>query len=112
MKHTMAHQLRGSQVSSILNPANGYRGELARKGVQPKNHMRDNLRLIREKERENREKKDNPESKNVFKLSKFQNVSSTLKKNLEVSYKRFIFLARCFAESLTCHSGDGTRTRE
>ncbi|KAL0488336.1 enkurin domain-containing protein [Acrasis kona] len=66
-------------VGEILNPANGYRGSQQRRGITPKDHTKDNLRIIKEKEALNKEKKEKEaEEKNVFKLSQFQNVGSTL----------------------------------
>jgi hypothetical protein len=81
----MNHPLsRGNQVSNILNPANGYRGNLERKGIKPKDHMKDNLKKIKEKEVEVKEKNESKnEPKNVFKLSQFQNIASTVKINME-----------------------------
>jgi hypothetical protein len=39
-----------SQVSAFLNPVNGYRGQLARKGIAPKDHAAENKRALRELE--------------------------------------------------------------
>lgn len=99
----MAHQLSGTQVSEILNPTNGYRGALIKKGIQPKDHMRENMRIIKEKQRENREKAEHQETKNVFKLSKFANVSSTLKKKLEVGVTNwYIYVHMGFGTKSNC----------
>lgn len=56
---------------------------MARKGITPKDHHRENIRAMKEKERENREKRERPDEKNVFKLSQFQNVGSTLSSYLK-----------------------------
>ena len=57
-----------------------------KKGIQPKDHMKENKKIIKEKEAMAKEKKElSSTERNVFKLSKFQNVSSTVKANLEVS---------------------------
>ena len=33
-------------VGEFLNPINGYRGRLAQRGIKPKNHARENLRVV------------------------------------------------------------------
>ncbi len=43
MKQPTAKQ---THIQDILCPVNGYRGELARKGIVPKDHRRDNLKEI------------------------------------------------------------------
>lgn len=45
-------------MEEILYPVNGYRGTLARKGITPKNHKSENVRLLKEKHQEFVEKKD------------------------------------------------------
>lgn len=67
-------------IGQFLNPENGYRGALERKGVQPKNHMKDNLKEIRLAEMRNRQKKDEEArpSKPLYKLPQFQNVEARL----------------------------------
>lgn len=41
-------------MSSIINPVNGYRGALERKGIKPRNHHKDNMRSLRRKQDMNR----------------------------------------------------------
>ena len=54
-QHRRAAQVFGpTQVGESLNPINGYRGRLEQRGIKPKNHARDNLLALREKQKENR----------------------------------------------------------
>lgn len=43
-----------SQVGLILNPVNGYRDEIRRKGGKPKNHHKDYIRALKETQHQNR----------------------------------------------------------
>jgi hypothetical protein len=67
-------------MGQFLNPDNGYRGSLARKGVQPKDHMRENLKDMRVKQMELRMKKEEEArpSKPLYKLPQFKDVESRL----------------------------------
>ena len=69
-------------IGSLINPTNGYRGELTKKGITPKNHMRDNLKEIRLTEFKLRQRKEEKElsenRKTLFKLPQFQHVESRL----------------------------------
>ena len=47
MKKTTAQK---SQIADLLYPVNGYRGQLAKKGIVPKDHQKDNLKIIKEKQ--------------------------------------------------------------
>lgn len=47
-----------SSVGEALAPVNGFRGDLQRRGIQPKDHARENFLALREKQRENREKQE------------------------------------------------------
>ena len=53
---------------------------MSQQGKAPKNHMRDNLKEIRSKQRENREKEEEEKRPKPapFKLNKFKNVESKL----------------------------------
>lgn len=65
-------------MGQFLNPVNGHRGKQAAAGIKPKNHMKDNLRAIRnaqEKHREDREESSRPKEE-PFKLSQFREVNS------------------------------------
>jgi len=52
---TLARQSAG--VSNALNPVKGVRDAMRRAGIKPKNHHADNLRRMREKQRQVQEKK-------------------------------------------------------
>eukprot|EP01041_Mallomonas_annulata_P003662 gene3662-7293_t len=81
----MSIQRRGnngrSAVADFISPDNGLRGAMQRKGAQPKNHMRDNVRNIRDTEFKNREIKEleamEPQ-KELYKLRQFRDVESRL----------------------------------
>jgi hypothetical protein len=67
-------------MGEFLNPDNGYRGSLVRKGIQPKDHMKDNvkeLRLAQMRQKMKKDEEDQPE-KPLYKLAQFQNVESRL----------------------------------
>lgn len=68
-----------TQVSAILNPVDGYRDGLKRKGYAPKNHINDNSKGIRKLEKEYKMKeKEEMEAKreSTFKMKKFTQVQS------------------------------------
>jgi len=70
---------KSSGVSDILNPVKGYRDELSRKGIKPKDHHRDNINLIKQKQVEIKEKHEEQKkemSQVPFKLEKFKKVES------------------------------------
>jgi hypothetical protein len=69
-----------SVVSEVLNPTNGYRGSLERRGIQPKNHMKENKIALKYSQIKNREAKDmeNASKPRLYKLEQFQNVESRL----------------------------------
>jgi hypothetical protein len=67
-------------IADVLNPINGYRGQQELFGLVPKDHRKDNLKFIKQKQEENKKKQDE-ESKvkpEPFKLKKFANVPSKL----------------------------------
>lgn len=43
-------------IADVLNPINGYRGQLELYGVKPKDHRKDNLKFIKQREEEMRHK--------------------------------------------------------
>ena len=45
-------------VGAFLHPTNGYRGALAKRGVRPKNHVKENFAALKSKQAENRAKKE------------------------------------------------------
>lgn len=79
-------QRRGNQSSAIgqfLNPTDGHRGALVKKGLKPKDHMKDNrieLRQEQARKREEREEAARPK-KDLFKLQQFKDVRSRLHEN-------------------------------
>ena len=46
------HPLNGHQMASVINPVNGYRGQLEAQGKTVKNHMADNKAALRQKQLE------------------------------------------------------------
>lgn len=67
-------------MGDYLNPENGYRGSLARKGIEPKDHMKDNVKELRLAQMRMKMKKEEdllPE-KPLYKLNQFQNIESRL----------------------------------
>ncbi|GBG26218.1 Enkurin domain-containing protein 1 [Hondaea fermentalgiana] len=71
------------QVSAVLNPVRGYRDQLRRSGVQPKDHARENLKKIKETQRRIKEEKEAAAQQATpvpFKLKKFANVESRITK--------------------------------
>lgn len=67
-------------ISQLLAPDNGYRGSLQKKGIQPKNHMKENLRELRIEQERNRTQREQEqvEEKPLYKLPQFQDVESRL----------------------------------
>ena len=45
--------MQRAAIEDILNPINGYRGALAAKGKEPKNHMKEQRELLKKKTQEN-----------------------------------------------------------
>ena len=76
-----------SAMADVINPVNGYRGQLELYGMTPKDHRKENLNFIKQKQEEIKQKmeeslKPKPEP---FKLKKFSQVSSKL--NLQTDEK-------------------------
>jgi hypothetical protein len=72
---------RKSQVSDILNPTDGYRGSIAKKGQKPKNHMSMNAKKIKDAQNEFKMKEQIEAEKKrekLFKMKKFSHVKSKL----------------------------------
>jgi hypothetical protein len=67
-------------IAEYLCPADGYRGRLSKKGIQPKNHMKDNLKELRSAQDRMRMKReeDAVPQKPLYKLPQFQGVESRL----------------------------------
>lgn len=67
-------------MSNFLNHDDGYRSQQIKKGIQPKDHMRDNLRELKLTQlamRDKREEENRP-AKELYKLSQFKDVESRL----------------------------------
>eukprot|EP00919_Chromeraceae_sp_WS-2016_P068017 GHVR01161198.1.p1 GENE.GHVR01161198.1~~GHVR01161198.1.p1 ORF type:complete len:107 (+),score=32.12 GHVR01161198.1:100-420(+) len=69
----------GTQMESILHPSNGYRGELERRGICPKDHIKENRRLIRLQESQNIQRREGEVPKKPFVMSRFKNAKSVIK---------------------------------
>jgi len=67
-------------MSSFIRPDNGFRGKQVRQGIQPKDHMKENMRDLKLSQIANREKReeDARPSKDLYKLSQFKDVDSRL----------------------------------
>jgi len=66
-------------VSEILNPVHGFRGQLVRRGIRPKDHHRENLKQIKEVQRENKQLQQQQfeeSQREAFKLERFKQVPS------------------------------------
>ena len=47
-----------SAIAQILNPTNGYRGQLQKQGIKPKDHMAENKAALKQKAAENQAKQE------------------------------------------------------
>ena len=77
-----------SKVADMLNPDNGYRGQLKRLGVPTKDHMKDNLKIIKMTQQQNRLMKerqveDEASKKDLYKLPQFRDVTPRLYENID-----------------------------
>lgn len=71
--------VNGVGMAAFLNPVDGYRGALERKGIVPTNHAKKNITALREKQREMQQKREEEAeaaTKASFKLKKFSSVES------------------------------------
>jgi len=50
-------------ITDLLYPVKGYRGQLEKKGIKPKDHQKDNLKIIKAKHEEFTERKTEQEEK-------------------------------------------------
>ena len=67
-------------MSNFLNHDDGYRAQQLKKGIQPKDHMKENMRELRQTQVVMRDKKDEESrpAKELYKLSQFKDVESRL----------------------------------
>jgi hypothetical protein len=79
------HHHHRDTIGNFLAPENGYRGALERKGIQPKDHMKENrkeLKLTQMKLKAQREEDGIPE-KPLYKLAQFREVEARLYEDLD-----------------------------
>eukprot|EP00347_Sterkiella_histriomuscorum_P013328 403365138 len=71
-------------IADFLNPVNGYRGQLELNGIKPKDHRKENLKMIKQKQEELKKKEEDRMSmkSEPFKMTKFKNVQSKVKETL------------------------------
>ena len=79
-----AARAQSSIISSILNQNSNFRSDLEKRGIQPKNHHKDNLKYIQNIAKQNKEKQEEMKQaeqlkKKRFLLNKFAHVDSKLK---------------------------------
>jgi hypothetical protein len=67
-----------SAIAQILNPTNGYRGQLEKKGIKPKNHISENRAALKKKEAEIKERQ---EAMNLT-TSKWRKIIDNLRRTL------------------------------
>lgn len=87
---------KGSNISGLINPVNGHRGLQQKKGIQPKDHMKENRKALREAQVRNiydRQEAD-AEPKDLYKLTQFQNVPSRAFVQKEQESVESVFLTR------------------
>jgi hypothetical protein len=74
------HHNQRDTIGDFISPENGYRGNLKSKGLQVKNHMKDNVKEMRLKQMQMQLKKDEESrpSKPLYKLPQFKKVESRL----------------------------------
>lgn len=72
-------------MSGFLNHDDGFRAKQLKRGIQPKNHMKENLRDLRNAQLEMRDKKeeDARPAKELYKLSQFKDVAPRLYESSE-----------------------------
>jgi hypothetical protein len=75
MPHRVSYAAQKDHITELLSPTNGYRGNLLRRGVKPKDHEKENRRNIRRMQ-ESREEGMSPMAKPAFKMRCFQEVRS------------------------------------
>lgn len=71
----------GADAANAMNPPKGYRDELQRKGIAPKDHHRDNVKKIKALEQEAAEKRRQEEERRnsePFMMEQFKGVESRL----------------------------------
>jgi|TARA_B110000008_G_scaffold43496_1_gene41102 hypothetical protein len=74
---------KGSAVGDLMNPVRGIRDVQRRRGIEPRNHARENIRILREKQQENRERRQQKADAKPrkFKMKRFQDVKPRVAQN-------------------------------
>ena len=88
----MSIQKRGDHfqraaIADFISPDNGLRGRMERQGKEPKNHMKDNYKLLKSKQEQNRERRDEEHSnsnKDLYKLSQFRDVGARVFEPIQI----------------------------
>lgn len=66
-----------AQIADFICPDNGVRGAMMRKGIQLKDHMKENVRQLRDVQAQRREQRESNDcQKEPYKLSQFKNVEA------------------------------------
>ncbi len=84
------HHHHRDTIGNFLAPENGYRGALERRGIQPKDHMKENrkeLRLAEIRMKTKREEDSVPE-KPLYKLAQFKDVEARLYDDIDRDERR------------------------
>lgn len=69
---------KGSQIADMLMPANGYRGAQSRRGIQPKDHMKENRMSLKYSQAKMREEREIAarRPKDLYKLEQFRDIGA------------------------------------
>jgi hypothetical protein len=92
-------------MSQFLNRDDGLRQQQLRKGIQPKDHMKENMRELRQAQSEHRDRKEEESrpAKELYKLSQFRDVSSRLYETSERTRRKSLdnkeFLSKGVSDS-------------
>jgi hypothetical protein len=102
-----------STVGDLISPVNGYRGAMKRRGITPKDHMKDNFLAMKALEKSKRIEKENalqPE-KELYKLSQFRDIPSKVLEGVSLppSSPRHEFLTRDEAKRRADELKEGKR---
>jgi hypothetical protein len=101
--------VNGVGVGAALHPVHGYREELLRKGVKPKDHFRENIVEMRRKQKEAHEQREREreerEAAEKFKLKRFADVGSKVRELVRAARRRgccctLVLDGTCFAVQL------------
>jgi hypothetical protein len=67
-----------ASIADLISPDNGYRGKISRLGAKPKDHIKQNIREMRELESRRREEKEisSQSPRDLYKLPQFRDAAS------------------------------------